>query len=145
MQVSQTMRHTLHPNSLREGSCVRLIAGVLMFVAATLGVASTLHLTGNVNGSPPFDADHAGIAEALIGAVLLVGGTLMLAAPRRARTTGLAATGFGIVGFVIGLSFTTRGGHAPDVAYHAIFLPVLIASLVALLRTHQPTASPTAR
>ena len=43
-------------------------------------------------------------------------------------------TGFAIAGFGIGLSMTTRGGDVPDIAYHAIVLPFLLAGLVALLR-----------
>ena len=54
---------------------------------------------------------------------------------RRARTVGLGATGFAIAGFLLGLNFTARGGHLPDVAYHVVMLPVLIGGLVALLRS----------
>ena len=43
---------------------------MMIFVAATLAVASGLHLSGNAHGSTPFDADHAGVAEAIIGIVL---------------------------------------------------------------------------
>ena len=113
------------------------IAWLLLFVAVTLGVASALHLSGGVHGSPPFDADHAGIAEALIGAVLAGAGLLMLRAPARARAVGLAGTAFAVVGFGVGLSFTVQGGHAPDVAYHVTLLPVLLATLLVLVR-HKP-------
>jgi hypothetical protein len=65
----------------------------------------------------------------------------MFRAPARARTVGLATTGFAIVGFLVGLNFTARGGHLPDVAYHITMLPVLIGSLIVLLRAG-PTASP---
>ena len=55
--------------------------------------------------------------------------------PARARTIGLAATGFATAGFLLGLNFTARGGHLPDVAYHVVMLPVLIGGLIALLRS----------
>jgi hypothetical protein len=118
---------------------LRSLAALMVFEAATLAVASALHLSGNVHGrSAPFDAEHAGIAEALIGAVLAAGALAMLRAPARARATGIAATSFAIFGFLVGLNFTARGGDAPDVAYHVTLLPVLIGSLIVLLRmSHQ--------
>jgi hypothetical protein len=112
----------------------RQIAWILLVIAGTLGVASSLHLAGTVHGTSPFDAEHAGIAEAIIGTVLLVGAIAMLRRPRLARTVGLAATGFATIGFLVGLSFTTRGGRAPDIAYHLVILPVLVVCFVSLAR-----------
>ena len=114
------------PTTSDDAMRARRIAWTMVFIAGTLGIASALHLAGAATGSPPFDADHAGIAEALIGTALLVGAILMLRHPDQTRTAGLASTGFAIVGFLVGLSFTIRGGHAPDIAYHAMFLPVLV-------------------
>jgi hypothetical protein len=114
---------------------IRRIAASMIFIAATLVVASLLHLSGHAQGSRPFDADHAGIAEAIIGIVLASAATVMLRAPLRARAVGLAATVFAIVGFLVGLNFTARGVHVPDVLYHIIFLPVLVGILIVLLRT----------
>ena len=57
----------------------------------------------------------------------------MLRSPRRARGAGLAANGFALVGFPIG-SQTAVGGHAPDIAYHATVIPVLLFIVVVLLR-----------
>ena len=111
------------------------IAWILLVIAGTLGVASSLHLVGTVHGTPPFDAEHAGIAEAVIGTVLLVGAITMRRRPDLARTVGLAATSFAFVGFLVGLSFTTRGGHAPDIAYHLIVLPILVVCFTALARS----------
>jgi nitrate/nitrite transporter NarK len=116
---------------------LRRIAWLLLFIAVTLGIASALHLSGIVHGSAPYDPDHAGLAEALIGVVLAGCASIMLRAPARARAAGLAGTVFAIVGFGVGLSFTTQGGHAPDIAYHVVVLPVLLAALLALLR-HKP-------
>ncbi len=115
----------------------------MILEAATLAVASLLHLSGNVHGSAPFDADHAGIAEAIIAAVLVVAAITMFRLPARARAAGLAANGFAVVGFLVGLNFTARGGHVPDVAYHVTVLPVLIGSLILLVRARQPRLSPT--
>lgn len=106
------------------------IAALLGFVAATLVVMSALHLAGALDdGSPPFDPDRAGFAEAVIAAVLAAG---VFALARGARRTALAAVLFAIAGFGIGLSMTIRGHATWDVAYHAAMLPLLVLSLVGL-------------
>ena len=121
---------------------VRRVAAVLVIVAGTLAVASAAHLSGHVTGRGVlFDADHAGIAEALIGAVLLGSAATMLRRPAQARTIGLAATGFATLGFLVGLSITAQAGHWPDITYHLAVLPVLIGSLVVLWRATDRTQS----
>lgn len=110
-------------------------AVVLATVAASLVVASALHLSGHVAGrSAPYDAEHAGIAEAVIAVVLLAGTVVMLRSPGRARVAGLAAAGFATAGFLVGLTMTAQGGHWPDITYHLVVLPVLVGTLVALAR-----------
>jgi hypothetical protein len=121
------------------------ISWILLVIAGTLGVASSLHLAGAVHGTAPFDAEHAGIAEAIIGTVLFVGAITMHRRPDLARTVGLAATGFATIGFLVGLSFTTRGGHAPDIAYHLIVLPILVVCFAALARSGPRRALGSAR
>ncbi|HWG72441.1 MAG TPA: hypothetical protein VG184_00125, partial [Acidimicrobiales bacterium] len=77
----------------------------MAFEAVSLAVAATLHLSGQVHGrGKPFDADHAGIAEAIICIVLASGAFAMLRSATHARAIGLATTGFAIVGFCVGLS-----------------------------------------
>ena len=133
------------PRTRDDGAVVRRIAALMVFVAATLAVASVLHLSGSVHGrSSPFDGEHAGIAEAFIGAVLAGGALAMRRAPGAARAIGMGATGFAVVGFAVGLSFTTRGGGIPDIAYHLLILPVLVGSLVALVRLGRSTTPPLA-
>lgn len=64
-------------------------------IAVSLAVTSGLRLSGLLGGrSAPFDADYAGIAEALIGVVLAV------AAGGLARS-GLGARRLGPFGFAI--------------------------------------------
>lgn len=115
---------------------IAIVVAVLMLVEAlSLAVASGLHLGGLVSGrSPTFEPDTAGLAEAIIGAVLLVGAIVMLRSPHRARTVGIAANAFALVGFLIGITETASGGHAPDIAYHLTVIPLLVISLVLLLR-----------
>jgi predicted membrane channel-forming protein YqfA (hemolysin III family) len=104
--------------------------------AMTLALVSALHLSGQVTGrSSPFDADHAGIAEAIIGAVLAAGAAAMVRLPGKARMIGIIVNGLASAGFVLGLTMTVRGGHLPDIGYHLVVLPALIGSLVVLVRS----------
>ncbi len=126
-----------------DGTAIGRIGAVMATVALTLAVASALHLSGHVQGrSSLFSATDAGLAEAIIGAVLGAGAIAMARAPVRARRLGLGAIGFAIVGFLVGLGITARGGHLPDLAYHLTVLPVLIASLVVLWRTGPSAPGP---
>jgi peptidoglycan/LPS O-acetylase OafA/YrhL len=112
--------------------------GVLMaFGAATLAVASFVHLAGYTPAGtkPPFEASHAGVAEAIIGVVLVFGAIAVLRASSRAWEIAVATTGFAILGFLVGLTITARGGDLPDVLYHVTILPVLIFGLIVLVRT----------
>jgi hypothetical protein len=121
---------------------VLLCVATLMFLeAASLGIASALHLSGLVDGrSASFDPGAAGLAEAIIGVVLAAAAVAMFRTPLRARTIGIAATSFALVGFLVGISDTARGGAIPDIAYHATVIPLLIAALVLLVRTTRPTS-----
>ena len=122
---------------------IAAVAGLLLLEAASLAVASALHLAGFVHGrSASFDPDSAGIAEAVIGAVLAVAALVMYRAPDRARTIGIAATSFALVGFLVGISETARGGDMPDIAYHATVIPLLIGGLFLLLRARRPATPP---
>jgi hypothetical protein len=76
----------------------------------------------------------AGIAEAVIGAVLAAAAVAVWRVPVRARPVAVGAVGFAILGFLVGLSITVRGADAFDVTYHAVMLPVLIITLILLIR-----------
>lgn len=129
--------------ALDEHLIHRRVAALMIVIAASLGVASVVHLAGQVQGrSDLFDAGDAGIAEAVIGAVLFAGAVVMLSAPPRARAVGLAATGFAVAGFLVGLSITARAGHLPDIAYHATVLPLLIAACAFLYRSPRRSPGP---
>ena len=82
-----------------------VVAVLMLVVAVSLAIASALHLSGLVDGrASTFDPDAAGVAEAVIACILVVGAVVMLRSPRRARGAGLAANGFALVGFLIGIS-----------------------------------------
>lgn len=113
---------------------------MLALVALSLVVMSVLHLAGHIHGrGAAFDGDDAGVAEAIIAAVLAGGAMALFRSGHRARTAGLAATSFAIAGFGIGLTETARAGHLPDIAYHVLVLPILVGSFMVLRRV--PSAS----
>jgi hypothetical protein len=111
----------------------RGIAALMAVEAASLAVVSALHLSG-ADGT---DATGAGVAEAVI-CVVLLGGVIAYRRAPWGRTAAAAATGFAIVGFCYGLSLTVRGGDAGDVAYHATVLPLLILTLILIIRAKTP-------
>jgi hypothetical protein len=116
----------------------RRIAILMGFQALTLAVISPLHLSGVLGGgAKPFNPTAAGTAEAVIGVVLILGALALLRDTARRRGAALAATAFAIIGFLVGLSFTLRGGDAIDIAYHATILPLLLVTFAALRRTRR--------
>jgi hydrogenase/urease accessory protein HupE len=118
------------------------IAVLIGFEAATLAVIASLHL-GHVlaGGRKPFRPTAAGIAEAIIGIVLVYGAVALNRGSRHAWGIALAAVAFAIAGFLLGLTFTLRGGDAIDIAYHATMLPLLLLTLIVLLRGERTPVS----
>lgn len=114
---------------------------LMWFATATLAVVSPLHLAGLIGNGAEFNASAAGIAEAVIAVVLASAATLAWRMPRRARPVAVGAEIFAILGFGLGLSFTARGGGAFDVTYHAVMLPVLVGTLILLLRPRRGTST----
>ena len=111
---------------------MRAIAWAVTAEAATLAVASTLHLTGAFSSG----TDGAGIPEAIICVVLLGGAAAVFRDPVRGRAAALGAVAFAIFGFIVGLTFTVSGGPAAELAYHAVMLPILVATAVQLRPQH---------
>jgi hypothetical protein len=120
----------------------RRFAVVMLAEAATFGAASYLHLDGRIPlGFTTITGEHFGrasVPEAVIGVVLAVGAMVVAVAPGGARTAALGATGFAVLGVLVGLGFvltSSRPHIAVDLAYHLTMLLVLLAGLVALVRT----------
>jgi len=127
---------------MRTAITLRTVAALMLLEAASLATASTLHLSGHVTGRGAlFDADHAGIAEALIGTALAGSAVTMLRVPRRARTLGITANAFATFGFLWGLNITARAGHWPDITYHLVVLPFLVGGILAAWRAVNPVRS----
>ncbi|HEY1519354.1 MAG TPA: hypothetical protein VGF91_23195 [Solirubrobacteraceae bacterium] len=113
----------------------RRIAALMAFEAATLAVFAVLHLSAVPSaGSGASNGAGAGIAEAVICVVLVLGLRALVRSPARGRLTALAATGFAILGFIVGLTFTVRGGAPIDLIYHVTMFPVLVATALMLGR-----------
>jgi hypothetical protein len=113
------------------------IALLMQLEAASLAVMSALHLTGVLTGR----FDPAGVAEGVIGVALLWGAQALRRGGEAARGVASATVSFAIAGFVLGLSFTLRGGTAIEIAYHAAGLPLLIVTLW-LIRRRLPGTRP---
>lgn len=130
---------TDHPaTTTRRPALPRWFGGLLLAEAATFGVASYLHRDGHIAlGFTTVTGEHfakAALPEAIIGAVLAVAGAVVLAVPGRARAVAVTATGFAILGVIVGLTVvlgSTRFGVA-DVGYHAGILAVLLGSMYLL-------------
>ena len=112
----------------------------MWFETATLAVVSPLHLAGIVGNGTKVNPSAAGIAEAVIAAVLAAAAMVARRMPGQARPVTVGAVSFAILGFGFGLSLTARGGDAFDVTYHAVMLPVLIVTLILLLRPRSQRA-----
>ena len=116
----------------RVGKRIGVLVGA---EAASLVVMASLHLSGLLaGGSEPFEPRSAGFAEAVIGVVLAAAATTIWQAPDRARRIAPVALGFAIVGFAVGLTITAQGGDLTDIVYHATVLPLLVVTLLLLLR-----------
>jgi peptidoglycan/LPS O-acetylase OafA/YrhL len=122
-------------NSVTPISRTNAIAAAMALEGGTLAVMSLLHLSGTLSrGSQPYDPSGAGVAEGVICIALLAGSVALYRHGARARPSALAAVAFAVAGFIIGLTFTASGGTAVDLGYHAIMLPAVAATLVALFR-----------
>ena len=114
----------------------RRLVALMAFEAATLAVFAVLHLSGALRpGSGGSNGRYgAGVAEAIICVVLVLGLRAFARSPARGRLAALAATVFAIFGFIVGLTFTVRGGATIDLIYHLTMFPVLIMTALMLGR-----------
>jgi hypothetical protein len=118
----------------------RRVVGLMALLVASLAVTSALHLSGAVQGrnNQVFSSLGAGTAEAVIGLALLWGAVSLARGGAAGRAVALGTTGFAIVGFGFGLSISAGGGTLPDICYHATVLPILVVTLVLILRARGP-------
>src|SRR5262249_48556923 len=116
----------------RPAGMDRRYAVVLLAAAATFGVASYLHLDGNIPlGFTTITGEHlsgASLPGPISGPIPGAGAAVVPAAPGWARTAALGATGFAALGVLAGLGFvltSSRPHIAADMAYHLTMLLVL--------------------
>lgn len=111
------------------------IRPLLLFEAATFLAAALVHFGALFDGHKH---RQAGIAESLLGTVLLAGFGLTWLRPVWRRDVGIAVQGFALLGTLVGL-FTIAVGVGPrtlpDVVYHIGILTVLGLGLFDLART----------
>lgn len=108
---------------------------LFLFVEGVAFIAAALtHFGVLVSG---YEHQKAGIAESVIGVVLLVGLALTLILSRSTRAIGLAVQGFALLGTLVGI-FTIAIGvgprTAPDIVYHVCIVAVLLWGLVVTKR-----------
>ena len=110
------------------------VSVVMLVVAASLAVMSSLHLSGVLGtSSSSYNGTAAGVAEAVIGVALVWGAAALWRDSPTGRRDAIAATVFAIAGFLLGISITVRSGYIPDIAYHASVLPILLVLLTVLV------------
>jgi peptidoglycan/LPS O-acetylase OafA/YrhL len=107
------------------------IVWLMALEASSLAVMATLHLTGTLTDDGK-SFDRAGIPEAVIGVALLAGAWRLA---KGGWSGPLASLLFAIAGFVLGLTFTIPGGNAIEITYHVTVLPLLVLTLLLLLRS----------
>jgi hypothetical protein len=111
------------------------IAVLMIFEAATLAIASALHLAAS-----GIKLDGAGVPEAIICVVLVAAAVRLWRLGPGGRSFAVGATAFAIFGFLVGLTSTITGGSAFDLGYHLVMLPILIITRL-LLRRSAPRSS----
>ena len=84
-----------------------------------------------------YEHRRAGIAESVIGVVLLGGLVLITVQPAWNRKIGFGAQGFALLGTLVGITMVAIGvgpRSVPDVIYHLAILIVLIVGLSVVAR-----------
>jgi hypothetical protein len=110
----------------------------LIVEAAAFATAALIHSGRVISG---YAHREAFIAETVIAAVLAAGILLTWMRPGAVRGIGLAAQGFALFWTLVGVVMIAVGvgpRTAPDVAYHAAIVLVLIAGLLTAWRARPP-------
>jgi hypothetical protein len=111
----------------------RTIRLFLLLEGASFFLAALVHFGVIAAG---YEDGAAGIAESVIGGVLLLGLALTWGMPSAARAIGLAAQGFALLGTMVGtyLAFVVGPSTVPDRIYHVGILSALAWGLVVAAR-----------
>ena len=107
----------------------------LIVEGASFIAASLVHRGILVAG---YEHHRAAIAETVIGTVLLSASVLAWVFSHRTRPIAVVAQSFALLGTLVGLLTIAVGvgpRTAPDLAYHAFILALLVAGLIVAART----------
>jgi hypothetical protein len=107
----------------------------LLVEAAAFATAAAVHFGILLEG---YQHRQAGIAESVIAVALLLGLLLSWTHPASARTAGLVAQGFALLGTLVGILTIAIGvgpRTQPDLAYHVGIVAVLVWGLVLAARS----------
>ena len=110
--------------------------------ALTLAVASVIHFGAAIPLGPTVVSDPfrgAAIPEAIIAAVLAVGGLSVLTRRPASRWAGLGPTLLALLGTAYGLTVTVPRGQVGDIVYHLALLALLLATAGLLLASGRET------
>jgi hypothetical protein len=114
---------------------VTRVIRLFVFVEGAAFITAALTHFGVLMGG--YRHRQAGIAESVIGIVLLFGLLLTWIRPASTRGIGLAVQAFALFGTLVGI-FTIVVGvgprTAPDIVYHIFIVAVLVSGLIAAVR-----------
>jgi hypothetical protein len=112
----------------------RITRAFLLVESVAFAGASLTHLGVLLHG---YEHQAAGIAEAVISGLLILGLAATLLRPGVSRLAGLAAQGFALVGTSVGVFSMVRGfgpRSAADLGFHVGILAVLVVGLIVVFR-----------
>jgi hypothetical protein len=112
----------------------RITRAFLLVEAVAFAGASLTHLGVLLQG---YEHQAAGIAEAAISGLLILGFAATFVRPGASRLAGLAAQGFALLGTSVGVFSMVRGfgpRSAADLGFHVGILAVLLAGLIVVFR-----------
>jgi hypothetical protein len=113
---------------------MKAVRRLVAFEAAAFACAALTHFGILIGG---YEHRRAGIAESVIGSVLLAGWILILARPAAGRTIGIAVQSCALLGTLVGM-FTIAIGIGPrtlpDIAFHMLIVGVLVWGIAAATR-----------
>ncbi|MGH9458156.1 MAG: hypothetical protein ACRD2J_11025 [Thermoanaerobaculia bacterium] len=115
-------------------SRISILRTFLAVEGATFVVAAMIHFGVLVAG---WEHRAAGIAESVIGIVLLAALALTAVRPSWTRGLALVAQGFALLGTIVGIVTIVIGigpRTTPDIVYHVAIVIVLVWGLVAAAR-----------
>jgi len=114
-----------------------MLSTIRLFVVAEMALFFVASLIHRGVLSAGYEHREAGIAEGVIGVVLLAALTAMLVWPMSARRVAIAAQAFALLGTMVGVVMIAIGvgpRTVPDVVFHAVLVILLVSGLVVTIR-----------